>query len=415
MTNEPNDIHCPAQELLASSRRFVAWLDRVGYESYDPYDVWGTAYGLWSRKIYYRNRQLGTPLVAPIVLVELVLPSIRRPFVRKQRFATADAQLLLAFLNLHQVTGEMQFLDRAIKLGDEILDYAIPGYSGPCWGYPFDWQCGRGPTWKKNTPYITCTPYCYEAYLGLFEITGQRRYQDIAAAIARFIYGDLQDTPTSATAAAGSYSPLDNSKVVNASAYRAFVLIDAGERFGNGSYTDAGLRNLAFVIESQRDDGSWLYAMDGTPSFIDNFHTAFNLKNLFKLNRQLEREDVRDSIRRGFAYYRKHLFYPNGDPKSFAIEPRLQLARLEMYNFAEGITLGTLLADAIPEALSMANFLAVRLTRDFQLADGHFITRVFRGGVYHKFPFLRWPQAQLFLALTNLLKQERLLQPQGGN
>jgi hypothetical protein len=34
------------------------------------------------------------------------------------------------------------------------------------------------------------------------------------------------------------------------------------------------------------------------------------------------------------------------------------------------------------------------------------VTRVFRGGFRHRFPFLRWPQAQLFYALTNLLKTE---------
>ncbi len=82
--------------------------------------------------------------------------------------------------------------------------------------------------------------------------------------------------------------------------------------------------------------------------------------------------------------------------------PRLQVATLEMYNFAEGITLGALLGDEIPEARELAEDLAARLVARHQLPAGHFVTRVFRGGIRHRFPFLRWPQAQLFYALTNL-------------
>ena len=75
-----------------------------------------------------------------------------------------------------------------------------------------------------------------------------------------------------------------------------------------------------------------------------------------------------------------------------------------MYNFAEAITLGSLYGAEDPEALALARRLGARLIGDFQLSDGHFVPRVFRGRIRHTFPFLRWPQAQLFLALTNLLR-----------
>jgi hypothetical protein len=73
-----------------------------------------------------------------------------------------------------------------------------------------------------------------------------------------------------------------------------------------------------------------------------------------------------------------------------------------MYDFAEAITLGTLLQKQIPEAYQHAQQLAEVVRRDYQLPDGHFVTRVYIGGVRHTLPFLRWPQSQLFLALTNL-------------
>jgi len=390
--------------LKTGCSRFLGWLDGAGYASYDPYDIWGTRYGLWSRKIYYAKGKQGIPLVAPLVAVDLLFPSLRRLFVKKDRFATCDAQLLLAFLNLYKITGEGRHLDRAVALGDEILAYSIPGYKGPCWGYPFDWQNNKDEVWPKNTPYITCTPYCYEAYLGLLDATGDKRYLDLAAGIAEFIHGDLKNLPTGPDAAAGSYSPYDERQVVNATAYRAYILAEAGKRFGREEYLRDSRLNLNFVLESQAADGSWLYAMNEKKSFIDNFHTCFNLKNLFKLNRVSPDARVEESIRRGYDYYQRVLIDGEGNPKSFAVEPRLQIARLEMYNFAEGITLGALLGDMIPEARQLAMDLAGKLIREHQLADGHFVTRVFRGGLRHTFPFLRWPQAQLFYALTNLLK-----------
>ncbi len=67
------------------------------------------------------------------------------------------------------------------------------------------------------------------------------------------------------------------------------------------------------------------------------------------------------------------------------------------------ITLGALLKDEMPGAFELACRLAERLVAQWQLADGHFLTRVYRGGLRHTFPYLRWPQAQLFYALTNLL------------
>jgi hypothetical protein len=379
-------------------RRFDAWLEKVGYESYDPYDTWGTKYGLFARRIYYKKGIAGLPLIAPILFMETACPGARRLFVRKGRFATADGQLTLAFLNLYRATGEKKFLEKAVRLGEELWQYSVPGYSGKCWGYPFDWQNNRG-LWKKNTPYITCTPYCFEASLGLYDATGEQRYLEISRSIAKFVYTDLKDTPAGKDAAAASYSPMDETKVVNASAYRAWVLFETGLP----EYREKAQRNLNFILQSQREDGAWLYATEGSgENFIDHFHTCFVLKNLFKINRRLPSAAITEAVRKGWDFYRRELFDAEGLPKSFAIQPRTQIVKLEMYNLAEAITLGALLRDFVPDAFTLAQKLATVLCGQHQLADGHFVTRVYRGGFRHTFPFLRWPQAQLFYALTNL-------------
>ena len=390
-------------EISDSVLAFARQLGRTGYRGYDPYDVWGTRYGVFARRLYYRKSLLGLPLIAPVLALEVLCPQARALFVSKQRFATADAQLALAFLNLYAATQDKACLDKAIGLCRDLAASSIPGYSGLCWGYPFDWQHSQG-FWKKNTPFITATPYCFEAFLGLFDATGDASFLSLAASVAQFVHKDLRETPTSADAAAGSYSPIDNSKVINASAYRAMVLFEAAGRFGNEEYRRAAERNLNFILQTQRADGAWLYTMDeGAKQFVDHFHTCFVLKNLHKLNRRLQRTAVTEAIARGFGYYRERLFTPDGLPKQFAIKPRTRIVRLEMYDFAEAITLGCLLREETPEAFVMAQKLGGLVCRQFQLPDGHFLTRLYVGGMKHAFPYLRWPQAQLFYALTNLL------------
>lgn len=37
--------------VVASLESFVRWLRRAGYTSYDQYDFWATAYGIWSKGV----------------------------------------------------------------------------------------------------------------------------------------------------------------------------------------------------------------------------------------------------------------------------------------------------------------------------------------------------------------------------
>jgi len=292
---------------------------------------------------------------------------------------------------------------KAQELADELLTQSVPGYSGFCWGYPFDWQNVNGLI-PKGTPHITATPYCYEAFTRLFDLTGEDRYLEVARSITAFVLEDLNDTPTGTDSAAASYTPHDRSKVVNASAYRAFLLFDAAQRFQGDILRTKAWKNLRFILQSQRTDGSWLYAIDSpAEAFIDHFHTCFVLKNLYKLNRHLQSAAVQQAVHRGYEWYRRALFDADDSPKSFAIAPRLQIVSLEMYNVAEAISLGVLLRNDIPQALALAQSLATRLVRCYCLPAGHWVTRVYLGGFQHNVPFLRWPQSQLFLALTNLL------------
>src|SRR5262245_48761074 len=104
MSSKPSvQVSCDDDRLWRAVGQFAQWLERNGYSSYDPYDLFGTKYGVLARKWYYRGNPLGIALTVPLILSEIACPRLRTLTVRKNRYATAEAQFILAFLNLHEL------------------------------------------------------------------------------------------------------------------------------------------------------------------------------------------------------------------------------------------------------------------------------------------------------------------------
>jgi len=78
-----------------------------------------------------------------------------------------------------------------------------------------------------------------------------------------------------------------------------------------------------------------------------------------------------------------------------------------MYDYAEGILLGVLLRDLLPHSIDVSKKMTDRLIVNYQTKYGYFITKVMIFGVKNKVPYLRWPQSQLFFAITSFLKSKK--------
>ena len=385
-------------------RKFVQWLDRNGTAGYDPYDLWSTSFGTRARSLYYRFGKLAAPLVAPIIAADSAVPRIARLSFEKKPYATSHAHLILAYLDLHDIAfDDEDWLSRSVELSRELDRMKISGHSGDCWGYPFDWQNRRG-LWPKNTPLITVTPYCYEANMRLYGTTGDECFRERALSTVDFALYDLNSTERSSGSIASSYSPLDKSFVINASAYRALVLFSGAQLNTILDVENLGHSLVEFILDSQNGDGSWPYALEEKgDDFVDHFHTCFVLKNLLKINEISPSSDIWKAVEKGFAYYEKELFDVRGLPKPFA-KGRGKLVKYDLCDFAEAINLGILLRDRIPRAFEKALVIARDVVGRFQLNDGHFVTSVGIAGLKNAVPFIRWPQAQLFHSLASLRK-----------
>lgn len=377
--------------------RLERWLVREGMASYDSWDLWATSFGGWAKTVFAKNSLLGSFFVGPLLLVDLFFPRARKLFADKRSFPICHAHIGLGYLNLHEVTHDMEYVGKAEALVQPLLAMASPFAKGLGWGMKHDWMTVKGLI-PKDTPCHTQTAYAYELFASLHAVTGKALYEDYLAQIASHEANDFPEWQTGETLVS-SYSTLDSRKVVNANSYRMLMLLDAGRRFKKQQYIDKGLATLRYVLSMQQADGSWPYAED--QQFVDTYHTCFVLKNLFKSRNNaggLEGE-IDSAIERGFKYYVSHLFDEKGYPVPFAVRPRMVLHKYDSYDLAESIGL---LAELDKEPERLRHLLAFAAER-FQTKEGWFRFRLYWSVPFKGIPYMRYANSAMFLALTKAL------------
>ena len=396
----------PFDGVRAAVQRFVAWLERYGETSYDHQSFFAGRLGRGAKRLYYRKPRLGALAVAPMVLCEAFVPGARRLFWIPQRFPIADAHYAMGFAALSRVLREPRYHRRAVHFLEVLDQTRCPGSERDGWGYPFDWETRQG-TIERGTPLITTLAYVYEARRDVHAVDGDERWRQGMRSIAQHALVDYREIATSPRAASCTYtpSPEDGGGVVNASAYRAFLLTQAGVDFAEAAYLEAADRNLNFVLDAQNSDGSWCYSVDGERDFVDHFHTCFVLKALAKIEALTGASRCTEAIERGVAYYVRHLFDEQRLPRPFARAPRLTVYRRELYDYAECLNLATLLRGRFPELDAVRATVLRDVLDRWQKPDGSFRTRQLLLG-WDSVPMHRWAQAQMFRSLCVLLSDE---------
>lgn len=393
------------QKLESSLLRFVAWLDGYGETSWDHQSYFAGPVGRRAKALYYRHRLVGTAAVAPMIFSEAFVPSVRRLFWKRQRFPIADAHYAMGFAFLSQALSVDQYYRRAVHFLEVLEETRSPGFERHGWGYPFDWETRSG-TIPAGTPMITSLPYMYEAFREVHRMDGKSHWFDVMRSIAEHARLDYRDIPVSSAASTCSYtpSPEDHGGVVNAAAYRAFLLTCAAHDFADDRYSRIAEKNLNFVLESQNPDGSWFYSVEGARDFVDHFHTCFVLKALAKIEQFGENPALTSAIDRGVAYYVANLFDADQLPKPFSRRPRMTVYKNELYDMAECVNLAVLLRG---RSSALDAILSAVVNRDeWQKSDGSFRSRrLFLG--WDNTPMHRWAQSQMFRSLSLLLRQEK--------
>jgi len=382
---------------------FTEWLRIFGETSWDYQSFFAGRVGGRAKALYYQHPFLGIAAVAPMIFCEAALPSARRLFHQPIRFPIADAHYAMGFAFLYEATGDFSQLENAVHFLSELKKSRCHEFKEYCWGYPFNWVTLNGVI-KQQTPLITTTPYVYEAFLQVFELNPQDGWKAALESIARHAAVDIKDFRTSEKASSCSYTPFDKGGVVNAAAYRAFLLTSASRVLSNEDYWKIAERNLNFVLENQNPDGSWFYAVDGVRDFVDHYHTCFVMKALAKIHTLTGHPACLEALSKGVKYYLENLFSEDGLPKPFSKAPRLTVYKRELYDCAECINLCLLLRDRFPQLEATLETVVKGILKDWIKPDGSFRSRRLHLG-WDNVPMHRWGQSQMFRSLAFYLAE----------
>jgi hypothetical protein len=374
-----------------------SWLEQNGWAGYDPYDVRGTA--LFFRM--NRNRYTSTAFKA----LSFLFPMAMRRCLQVRRTINPKAVALIAhaYLDLYALNGEQHDLNEAQKALAWLENNSSPGYSGRCWGYPFDWDSRTFI--PAGTPSSVVTSVAVEALLRAYDILGHSHYLQVARSCAEFIARDLHRDEVSADELCFSYTPLDTWHVHNANLFSCATLARVGRLSGTHEWDDWVRRGTAYTLNAQRDDGAWFYwgLPDRMLHMVDHYHTGYVLRCLDMIDRATTLPRIAGAIERGYRFYREHLFTPDGIPK----HREHSLHPVDIHSCAEAMICLTALGQRVPEGLELARRVAWWTVEHMQAPDGHFYYRRYPR-LTIRIPFVRWSQAWILRALTSVLAAEQL-------
>ena len=389
-------------DLIENFQLLRHYCEAEGYKGWDPYD------GLNSKVFQALPFFKKSPLCRLIVIQGFK----RFPFnlrrlacVPKEYNAKGVGLFLSGYCNLFHAVCKSPDLERLLgskesilkqvrQVADLLISLQSKGYSGACWGYNFDWQARRLFLFPKFTPTVVATNFCATALMEAYEITKEKRYLDVALSAANFVIKDLHRAKYK-DGFLFSYSPLQgNDTVFNASLLGSRLLSFCYHYTGNEEYKQLAESSVKACCAGQKENGAWVYGMLPVQSWVDSFHTGYNLDALIAYQELTGDTKYSRYIEKGFEYYIKNFFESDGTPKYYdnKMYPidihcpgQLFVTLHRLHKFSEN------------ERLAKKVF--EWTIKNMQDKKGYFYYQL-KPGISSKISYMRWSNAFMFQALS---------------
>jgi hypothetical protein len=379
----------------AAYDQLLAWCRERDFAGHDPFDALNSK--------LFQASPLSRSKNARFIWTQLVKrsPSDIRSLasVPHERNPKGIALFALAQLAEYRRLKTPKSADAATQLLSDLLSLKIVGLSGAAWGYNFDWQ-SRHFFAPKGTPTIVPTAFAARALVEASHLFNDSQYLTTAKSVCDFILQDLVRTSENENEICFSYSPGDQTQIFNASLLAAEVLAEVGAATGDHSLKQSATKAARFVLRYQLADGSWTYGTAANQSWRDNFHTAYVLYSLSRITRRCSVDtDFKESLGRGYKYWKSAFFLADGWPKYYHDDPY----PADAHAGASAIITFLELRDLDDEALRLAEKVATWTINNLRDKRGFFYYQ--RRSFYTvKKPYMRWSQAWMLYALSRLLE-----------
>jgi hypothetical protein len=371
-----------------SLRQLEAYLVAEHLRGYDPYDALSSPLfrlpvlrsSKWLRLAALQALKRSPYNVRPLLGIPMGYNPVTLAFVLEASAYRAHADRERA--EVHRA--------RASECVAELALLRSHGYSGDCWGYPFDWEAryGRLPA---TTPTIVATGIVTNALFVAYRLLEFEDAFEMCTSAARFVLNDLPRTVEDGTFCWGYYAS-DTQRVLNATMKGARLCAQVYSVTGDNGFLEPAAQTAEYVVRHQRDDGSWPYAVGDARQWADNFHTAYVLDAFDSYERCTGDDRFQSAKERGWRYYREQFFLDDMIPRYYPEKT---------YPIDATACAQSLLTLCRFGDVETASQVADWTIGNMQCADGHFAYQVRRRRVV-KIPYMRWSSAYLYAGLSGL-------------
>lgn len=375
--------------------RLRAYIEAERFRGYDPYDTLNAGVdfsrlGKWS-PVFAIQFQKRNPI------------NIRPQLGIEKGYNPKGMGLLLeAYSILYEHNQEEETKETAEFLFNWLRVNASQGYSGSCWGYNFDWA-SPAKYLKAYTPSVVVTSFVGRGIYRYHQATKDPEALNVLRSACDFVMQDLPRLETR-DGICFSYTPIVQDCCYNASMLGAELLSSVYAMTGEEVLRDLATQAVRFTVAHQHEDGRWNYSLD-LDSVIErkqiDFHQGFILDSLHAyIQHTGADEKFRQALERGARFYREEQFDETGRakwrlPKAWPADIHCQ---------AQGIISFSKLAHLDEGYLPFSKKVAEWTITNMQDREGFFYYR--KGRVLtNKIPYIRWAQAWMMVALSELISR----------
>ena len=369
-------------------KEMLDYIESEDYAGYDPYDALNSSF------IQLLGKKSKWLKIAATQFFRRSPINLRPLFgIKKGQNPKGIGLFLWGYSRLYALEENEIYLEKIDYLLEKLELLKSKNYSGNCWGYNFDWQ-SRTFMRPKWTPTVVNTSFIGHALLDCYDLTGKSKALEMAVLIKDFILKDLHRTEVNGTFCF-SYTPVDTAIVHNANLLGASILARLTKYCEDDSLKDAIQKSLDYSMKYQHDDGSWFYAETNVQSWIDSFHTGFNLQAIRYIMDSGIGLEYKAAYMKGVEYYANSFFLSDGTPKyyhdrTYPIDIHAPAQAVSFFS-AEGKQY-----EALTERI--VNW----LLENMYSGRGFFYFRKGKS-VTNRISYMRWSQAWAFHALTEYL------------
>ncbi len=384
-------------DVKRSLNELIEYCQEEKFKGYDPYDI------LNSRFNFNIFGKWGPPVATQIQKRNPI--NIRSIIGIKKEYNPKGMGIFLkSYCNLCKKTGKQTYLDMARWIFDWLLINYSRGYSGMAWGYTFPWATPK--EYKAAfLPSVVVTQHVVDGIHSYCELTKDEKAKQAIVSAAEYVSRNIPVTEFDA-GISFAYTHQSKGACYNASLHAAEILLKSSlvQEIKPDKRIEQAVR---FVLSKQKDDGSWYYSLDpvkNTERKQIDFHQGFVLVSLHNIREHggFLQQELAEAISRGLEFYKNEQFSSNGRslwrlPKKWPVDIHYQ---------SQGIITFARLKAYHPVYLDFARTIAGWTIQNMQDKTGFFYYRKYPLFT-NKISYMRWAQAWMMLALSELLLAEK--------